>query len=62
MALVITNGKVQCPVCKTDIKVGMGGLENFWKQHNPGMSKACQKNLRKKNRADTHCAHQQLQP
>jgi len=62
MALVITDGKVQCPVCRTDIKVRMGGLENFWKQHNPGQSKACQENLRKKNREDTQHAHQQSQP
>jgi len=62
MALIITNGKVQCPVCKKDIKVGMGGLENFWKQHNPGMSKVCQENLRKKHRADTQLTHQQSQP
>ncbi len=39
----------------------MGGLENFQKQHNPGMSKACQENLRKKNRADSQHAHQQSQ-
>ncbi len=62
MALVITNGKVQCPVCRKDIKVGMGGLENFRKQHNPGMSKVCQENLRKQNRADTQRAHQCSQP
>ena len=39
----------------------MGGLENFRKQHNPGMSKACQENLRKKNRADSQCTHQESQ-
>ena len=39
----------------------MGGLENFRKQHSPGMSKACQENLRKKNRADSQHAHQQSQ-
>jgi hypothetical protein len=46
--LAITNGQVRCPVCDKDIKVGMGGLPNFWKQHNPGNSKACQLALEKK--------------
>jgi hypothetical protein len=32
--------------------VGMGGLPNFWRQHNPGKSKACQLTLEKKNRLD----------
>ena len=37
----------------------MGGIRNFLKQHNPGVSKACQLNLEKKNKAS---AHQQSQP
>jgi hypothetical protein len=37
-------------VCEKDIKVGMGGLPNFLKQHNPGKSKACQLVLEKKNK------------
>jgi hypothetical protein len=37
-------------VCEKDIKLGMGGLQNFWKQHNPGKSKACQLALEKKNK------------
>jgi hypothetical protein len=37
----------------------MGGLQNFLKQHKPGISKVCQLNLQKKNSAS---AHQQLQP
>src|SRR6266852_8612982 len=45
--LVINDGQVQCPVCERDIKVGMGGLPNFWKQHNPGKSKVCQLALEK---------------
>ena len=32
----------------------MGGMKNFLKQHNPGVSKACQLNLKKKNKADPH--------
>jgi hypothetical protein len=28
----------------------MGGLQNLWKQHNPGKSKACQLALEKKNK------------
>lgn len=32
--------------------MGMGGLPNFLKQHNPGKSKACQLALEKKNRLD----------
>ncbi|KAF8501138.1 hypothetical protein F5888DRAFT_1801651 [Russula emetica] len=48
--LVISDGQVQCPVCEKDIRVGMGGLPNFWKQHNPGKSKACQLALKKKNK------------
>jgi hypothetical protein len=39
--------------------VGMGGLSNFWKQHNPGKSKACQLTLEKKNKMK---ATQRLQP
>lgn len=37
----------------------MGGIQNLLKQHNPGVSKACQLNLKKKNKAS---AHQQSQP
>lgn len=33
------------------IKVGMGGLQNLWKQHNPGKSKACQLALEKTNKS-----------
>ena len=32
----------------------MGGIQNFLKQHNPGVSKACQLNLKKKNKASAH--------
>ena len=39
----------------------MGGLENFRKQHNPGISKVCQENVRKRNLADAQRAHQQSQ-
>jgi hypothetical protein len=37
----------------------MGGVQNFLKQHNPGVSKACKINLEKKKKAS---AHQQSQP
>jgi len=37
----------------------MGGVQNFLKQHNPGVSKACKINLQKKKKAN---AHQQSQP
>lgn len=37
----------------------MGGVQNFLKQHNPGVSKACNINLAKKKKAS---AHQQSQP
>jgi hypothetical protein len=37
----------------------MGSLQNFLKQHKPGISKACQLNLQKKNSTS---AHQRLQP
>jgi hypothetical protein len=37
----------------------MGGLQNFLKQHKPGISKACQLNPQKKNSAS---AHQRSQP
>jgi hypothetical protein len=37
----------------------MGGVRNFWKQHNPGVSKACKENLRK---SKTAAAHQRSQP
>jgi hypothetical protein len=37
----------------------MGGVQNFWKQHNPGVSKACKANLEKKKKA---VAHRQDQP
>jgi hypothetical protein len=56
--LVVEDGKVRCPACDNDIKVGMGGMQNFLKQHNPGVSKACKINLEKKKKAS---AHQQSQ-
>ncbi len=34
-------------------------MQNFWKQHNPGVSKACKENLRK---SKTAAAHQRSQP
>jgi len=37
----------------------VGGLPNFWKQHNPGKSKACQLTLEKKKKMATA---QRLQP
>jgi hypothetical protein len=37
----------------------MGGVQNFWKQHKPGISKACKDNLKKSEKATTH---QQSQP
>ena len=40
----------------------MGGLENFQKQHNPGMSKACQENVRKRDMAEARRAHLRSQP
>ncbi len=44
------------------IKVGMGGLQNLWKQHNPGKSKACQLALEKKNKSKaTHRSQPGLQ-
>jgi hypothetical protein len=36
----------------------MGGMKNFLKQHNPGVSKACQLNLKKKNKANAHLPSQ----
>ncbi len=39
--------------------MGMGGLPNFWKQHNPGKSKVCQLTLKKNNKLK---ATQQSQP
>ena len=60
--LVINDGQVRCPVCERDIKVGMGGLPNFWKQHNPGKSKACQLALEKnKKRKATQKSQPSLQ-
>jgi hypothetical protein len=56
--LAINEGKVQCPVCGKDIKVRMGGLQNFWKQHNPRVSKACKSNLERKKKAAVHQQHQ----
>ena len=32
----------------------MGGVQNFWKQHKPGVSKACKDNLKKSEKAATH--------
>jgi hypothetical protein len=49
---------VQCPICEKEIKVGMGGLQNFWKQHNPEVSKVCKLNLEKKKKATTHRQNQ----
>ena len=57
--LAVYNGKVRCPACDKDIKIGMGGVQNFLKQHNPEVSKACKINLEKKKKAS---AHQQSQP
>jgi len=37
----------------------MGGLQNFAKQHRPGVSKACHLNLKRKNEA---AAHKESQP
>jgi hypothetical protein len=56
---VVNDGKVRCLACDKDVKVGMGGVQNFLKQHNPGVSKACKINLEKKKKAS---AHQQSQP
>jgi hypothetical protein len=36
----------------------MGGVQNFLKQHNPGVSKSCQRNLRKNSAS----AHKNSQP
>ena len=52
--LTINEGKVRCPTCDKDVKVRMGGVQNFWKQHNPGVSKSCKENLRKNKKAATH--------
>jgi hypothetical protein len=49
----IINGKATCPVCGIDIKVGTSGLPNLLKQHNPGKSKVCQYNQKKKADAKT---------
>ena len=57
--LAVNDGKVRCPACDNNIKVGMGGIQNFLKQHNPGVSKACKINLEKKKKAS---AYQQSQP
>jgi len=46
-------------VCRKHVKVGNGSKQNFLKQHNPGVSKTCQTNLKKKTKAG---AHQQSQP
>lgn len=56
--LAIVDGKVTCPACGKRISVGMGGRQNLVKQHRPGESKACQRNLKKKNKTG---AHQQSQ-
>jgi hypothetical protein len=37
----------------------MGSVQNFLKQHNPEVSKACKNNLKKEKKAG---AHQQSQP
>ena len=36
----------------------MGGIQNLWKQHNPGVSKACRLNLERRKKSS---AHQQSQ-
>jgi len=55
---VVNDGKVRCPACDKDIKVGMGGVWNFLKQHNPGVSKACKSTLEKKKKANAHLQSQ----
>ena len=40
----------------------MGGIQNFLKQHNPGVSKACQLNLEKKHKSNAHQQSQRTQP
>jgi len=45
---------VQCPDCGELIKVGMGGKQNLVKQHKPRVSKACKRNLKKKDKANAH--------
>jgi hypothetical protein len=47
----VIDGQATCPVCRIDIKVGRSGLPNLLKQHNPGKSKACQYNQKKKTLA-----------
>jgi len=56
--LAIVDRKVTCLSCGKCISVGMGSQQNLVKQHRPGESKACQQNLKKKNKAS---AHQQSQ-
>jgi hypothetical protein len=50
----VNDGKVRCPACDKEIKIGMGGIQNFLKQHNLGVSKACKINLEKKKKASAH--------
>lgn len=52
---------MECPVCGTLIKVGMGGVQNMSKQHKPGVSKACKLNLEKKNKASARQKSQDSQ-
>jgi len=50
----IVDRKVTCPSCGKHISMGMGGRQNLVKQHHPRESKACQQNLKKKNKASAH--------
>ena len=42
--------------------MGMNGLPNFWKQHNPGNSKACQLTLQRNNKLKTAQRSQPVLP
>jgi hypothetical protein len=37
----------------------MGGVQNFWKQHKPGVSKVCKDNIKKSEKVVTHQQSQQ---
>lgn len=59
---MVNNGKVWCLAYDKDIKVGMGGVWNFLKQHNSKVSKACKSTLEKKKKANAYLQSQlQLQ-
>ena len=60
--IVVVDGEAPCPVCGKSIKVGMGGKQNLLKQHKPGASKACQRNLEKKRKAESRQRSQASQP